>query len=128
MDAGVVAILGHSYSSTTVKAYPLVTGNRTLLLSAYTAAGSLSGKDDLFLRTSVDTALYGEKTAALLREKGARSIVFLMDMSNQFFVLDYRDRTAEHFSGTIREVHFNSKQENDWGQIATDLLTPDLMR
>lgn len=97
IDEGVVAIIGHSYSSTTVKAYPLAMKNEVPLITAYTGTGSLSGKDDLFFRTSVDTALYGEKMASLLNEKNVSSVAFLMDMSNPDFVVDYKEKNRKEF-------------------------------
>ncbi|MBU1234485.1 MAG: ABC transporter substrate-binding protein [Proteobacteria bacterium] len=125
INEGVVAIVGHSYSSTTVKAYPLVMKNEVLLITAYTGTGSLSGKDDFFFRTAVDTTLYGEKVAALLNEKKISSVSFLMDMSNPAFVVDYKEKTERNFSGRVTEVRFDSKQENDWQQIVADLMVSD---
>ena len=121
---GVVAIIGHSQSSNTITSYPFVTSHNTLLITAYTAATKLSGKDDLFIRTSVDCELYGEKTAALLKRKNAHSVAFFMDMTNSAFVLDYADRVKQHFSGSVTEVKFNSRAQADWTQIIKDLLAP----
>jgi branched-chain amino acid transport system substrate-binding protein len=119
---GVVAIIGHSQSSNTIKSYPFVTSHNTLLITAYTAATKLSGQDDFFIRTSVDCELYGAKTAALLKRKNAHSVAFLMDMTNSAFVLDYADHVKKHFSGVVREVKFDSRAQADWTQIIKDLL------
>ncbi len=127
IDQGVVAIFGHSYSSNTITAYPLVTSQQTLLVTAYTATNELSGRDDFFLRTSVDCVLYGKKTAILLRDKGVKSLAVLMDMSNEGFVLDYVDVLKKHFPGRLVEVGFTSREHVDWQQVVSDLLskTPD---
>ncbi len=69
INEDVVAIIGHSISANTIKAYPYVTSRNILLISPYAATTQLSSKDDFFLRTSVDCALYGEKMAALLQKK-----------------------------------------------------------
>ena len=119
---GVVAIIGHSYSSNTLKAYPFVTSHDTLLITAYTATTKLSGQDDLFFRTSVDCKLYGEKMAVLLKKKGAKSVTFLMDMTNAAFVQDYTDNVKKHFTGTIRTVQFESRELADWSSILDELL------
>lgn len=119
---GVVAIFGHSYSSNTLKAYPFVTSRNILLITAYTATTRLSGMDDLFFRTSVDCALYGEKTAVLLQKKNVRSVAFLMDMTNAAFVRDYADNVKKHFSGSVSEVQFTSREQADWTQIMDALL------
>ncbi len=122
IDEGVVAIIGHSYSSNTLKAYPFVSSRDTVLITAYTATTKLSGRDDLFFRTSVDCTLYGEKTAVLLKKKGAKSLAFLMDMTNAAFVQDYADNVKKYFSGKIDEVQFESRQPADWRSIIDELL------
>ncbi len=124
IDEGVVAIIGHSLSSNTVKSHPFVTSHNTLLITAYTAATKLSGQDDLFIRTAVDCALYGKKTAALLEKKEAHSVAFLMDMTNAAFVLDYVSRVKQHFAGSATEVKFESRSQADWAKIIKDLLVP----
>lgn len=121
---GVVAIIGHSFSSNTVKAYPLVTSRDTLLITAYTAASGLSGQDDLFFRTSVDCALFGKKTALLLQQKEVQSVAFLMDMTNAEFVLDYTKHVRKHFTGPVTEVKFSSRGKTDWDRIIDELLEP----
>ncbi|MEA3468947.1 MAG: ABC transporter substrate-binding protein [Thermodesulfobacteriota bacterium] len=119
---GVVAIIGHSLSSNTVKAHPYVTSRGTLLITAYTATTQLSGQDDLFFRTSVDCELYGKKTAALLQKKNAHSVAILMDMTNAAFVQDYADSVKKHFSGPIAEVQFKSREQANWTKIMDELL------
>jgi len=121
IDAGVVAIIGHSYSSNTVTAHPLVTSQNTLLITAYTATTRLSRLDDLFLRTSVDCELYGEKMAAILQKKGIHSIAVLMDMTNPAFVLDYLKYLKAHFDGQIREVRFDSRENAPWPKLIAQL-------
>jgi len=119
---GVVAIIGHSYSSSTVKALPYVSAHNTLLITAYTATTSLSGRDDLFFRTSVDCALYGRKVATLLKKRNVHSVAFLMDMTNPDFVLDYAGQVKKYFFGSTTEVRFESRDQADWTRILQDLL------
>jgi branched-chain amino acid transport system substrate-binding protein len=121
----VVAVIGHSYSSSTMKGYPIVTGNGTVMMTAYTATSQLSGKDDLFFRTAVDCVLYGEKTARLLDGHGAKSVAFLMDMTNRAFVEDYAAGVKAHFSGEVTQVSLNSRENTDWNRIMADLLATD---
>ncbi len=125
MNEDVVAIIGHSSSSNTVTAHPLVTSMGRLLITGYTATTALSAQDDFFLRTSVDCALFGQKAAALLEKKKAHSISILMDMTNAAFVEDYATRIAKHFSGTSTEVKFQSREQADWSQIIDALLAPN---
>jgi len=129
INEGVAAIVGHSYSSNTITAYPLVTSQNTLLLTAYTATNKLSGQDDLFLRTSVDCTLYGQKTAELFKRRGVKSVAVLMDMANAGFALDYVKYLKEYFAGTVTEVHFKSKKDEDWPRITREVLAagPDMV-
>lgn len=123
----VVAVIGHSYSSNTLKAYPIVTASDTLMITAYTATTELSGKDDLFFRTAIDCVMYGQKTAALFRQKGITSVAFLMDMSNPAFVLDYLAQVKKNFQGDITTVAFESRDKVDWPKLSQELLavSPD---
>ncbi len=121
IDEGVVAIIGHSFSDNTLIAYPLVTSQNVLLLTGYTATNQLSGKDDLFFRTSVDCMLYGKTTASLFRREGIESVAVLMDMANAGFASDYVEQLRIHFAGTIREARFDSRGRIDW-QVLTDTL------
>lgn len=119
---GVVAIIGHSYSSNTIKAYPYITSSGTLMLTAYTATTSLSGKDDLFLRSSIDCNLYGIKTAALLAEKNVMAVSFLMDMNNADFVNDYVEQVQKNYQGGVTTVQVKSKEKVNWDKVANDLM------
>lgn len=121
----VVAIIGHSFSNNTLKAYPIVTSQGTLLITAYTATTQLAGKDDLFLRTAVDCALYGKKTATLLQSNNVQKISVLMDMSNAEYVEDYLANLQKFFQGTVGEVRFNSRQQVEWERIMTELLSTE---
>ncbi len=124
LEAGVAAIIGHSYSSSTVTAHPIVTSSNTLLITAYAATTKLSSKDDLFFRTSVDCTLYGKKTADWLRRKQVDSVVFLMDMANSAFVLDYVNKVKIFYQGESSEVRFHSRDQVDWSKLIRDLLAP----
>ena len=119
---GVVAIIGHSYSSNTVKAYPYITSHDVLMITGYTATTKLSGKDDLFFRTSIDCNIYGKKTAALLAEKNVLSVSFLMDMSNPDFVQDYVDQVKKNYQGVITTVEIQSKKEVLWDKVTSELM------
>ncbi|MDD3814243.1 MAG: ABC transporter substrate-binding protein [Desulfocapsaceae bacterium] len=118
----VVAIIGHSLSANTVKAYPLVTSHDTVLISAYTATTKLSGKDDFFFRTAIDCNLYGIKTAALLKAQGIASVSVLMDMGNADFVEDYMAQLKKYYQGSLNSVQFMSCENADWQQLTSDLL------
>ncbi len=125
INEGVVAIIGHSYSSNTLKGYPLITASNTLMITAYTATTKLTGRDDLFLRTSVDCQLYGQKTADLLEKKGVSKVSFLIDTSNAAFVLDYANQVEKYYQGSIEAiVKFGVRDDIDWQRVTSELLAP----
>ena len=85
----------------------------------------MKGRDDLFLRTTVDCALFAEKTAVLLKKNNASSVAVLMDMTNPAFVLDWFTHLENHFSGTLFPLKFDSRDQADWKLIIDELLRPE---
>jgi branched-chain amino acid transport system substrate-binding protein len=122
IEQGVLAIIGHATSQSSLIAYPVVTAGKVLLFTPYTATTQLSGKDDLFLRTCVDVNQYAHAMAALLRQKQVNSAAFLLDMSNPSFVSEYFQQTAQRFSGQLRKVEFNPRRNGDWDPSLDALL------
>jgi len=125
LEAGVPAIAGHNMSSTTLAAYPMVTSRNVLLITGCTATSRLTGKKDLFFRTCVDCNLYGKKTAALLHDRGAKSMAFIMDMSNPGFVTDYADATEKYYRRKSWRIKFKVGQNEDWDKVMESLGKPD---
>jgi branched-chain amino acid transport system substrate-binding protein len=121
---GVPVIIGHTYSETTFKAYPYVTCHNTLLFTPFTGTTKLTGKDDLFFRTSVDNKAYGKALSVLLARRQIKNVSFLLDMSNPSFVLDYVEHTKRFYSGHISTVQFNSRQTTDWKRVLSGLTNP----
>ncbi|MDY6791878.1 MAG: ABC transporter substrate-binding protein [Thermodesulfobacteriota bacterium] len=119
---GVPVIIGHTYSETTLKAYPYVTSRNTILFTAFTATTRLTAKDDLFFRTSVDNSAYGRALNTLLTKRQIQTVSFLLDMSNSSFVLDYVEQTRKYYSGHVAVVQFNSREKTDWDSIIPDLM------
>lgn len=122
---GTPVIIGHTHSESTLKAYPYVTSQDTLLFTPYTATSRLTGKDDLFFRTSVDTVSYGRVLSTLLAKRKLKRVCFLMDMSNPSFTLEYVEQTGKHFNGNTYSVQFNSRKETDWGIVIRELMEPN---
>ena len=123
MQAGVVAIIGHTYSDSTLKAYPLVMANgKTLLFTGYTATDKLTGKDDLFLRTSVSTAAYSRATVKLLQSRRIGSITFLQDRANFSFSEEITAGVSKQFGGRTFSVTTDSKQNINWDEVIGQVL------
>jgi branched-chain amino acid transport system substrate-binding protein len=121
---GVPVIIGHTYSEATLTAYPYVTSHNTLLFTSFTGTTQLSGKDDLFFRTSVDNRAYGRALSALVRKRGIKTVSFLLDMSNPSFTTDYVKQTRHYYDGRIASIQFNSQKTPHWEKIIPGLLDP----
>jgi branched-chain amino acid transport system substrate-binding protein len=119
---GVPAIIGHTYSESTLKAYPFVTSHNTLLFTPFTGTTKLTGKDDLFFRTSVDNRAYGRALSTLLTRRHIKTVSFLLDMSNPSFALDYVEQTRKYYAGHITTIQFNSRKTPDWKRVMHGLL------
>ena len=122
---GVPIIIGHTYSESTIKAYPYVTSRDTLLFTPYTATSRLTGKDDLFFRTSVDTVSYGRALSDLLTKRHISRVCFLMDMSNPSYTVDYVEQTGKYYTGNTCSVEFNSRKETNWDIVIRELMEPN---
>jgi branched-chain amino acid transport system substrate-binding protein len=127
IDEGVPVIIGHAYSQSTIMAYDYVTSRNTLLFTPYTGTSRLSGKDDYFIRSSVDTNLYGRALANLLAKRKISTVSFLLDMSNKSFVTEYVDATNKFSNVKFTTSEINSKGEVNWGLSIDKLLrlSPD---
>jgi branched-chain amino acid transport system substrate-binding protein len=127
LEQGVLAIIGHVTSNTSLIAYPQITSSGVLMFSPYTATSELSGRDDLFIRTSVDTRQYAQGMAKLLKMKQAESALFLVDMSNPSFVAEYADLTRQIYAGRTREIRFHPEEGMDWNSILAEIqiFAPD---
>ncbi len=119
---GVIAIIGHTTSENTLTAHPFVTSHGVLLFTPYSATSRLSGKDDLFLRTAVDTRLYGMALGRTLEEQGVKSAAFLLDMSNESYCEEYLAETKKTFSGSIHTVRINSREAISWDEAIQQLM------
>ncbi len=123
MQAGVVAIIGHTYSDSTLTAYPhIMANNKTLLITGYTATDKLTGKDDLFIRTSVSTSAYSKAAVKLLNARGIRSVTFVQDRANLNFSEEITAGVKQHFTGAVSVVTTDSKGEVNWDSVIRQLL------
>lgn len=122
ISEGVPVIIGHTYSESTLTAYPFVTSRDTLLFTPFTGTTKLTGKDDLFFRTAVDNRAYGRALSTLLTKRHIKTVSFLLDMSNSSFTLDYVKQTKKYYAGRITTVQFNSRKTTDWKRVIGALL------
>ena len=122
LDEGCKVIFGHTYSQNTLTAYPFVTSRGAILFTAYTATNRLTGKDDLFIRTSVDDRAYGEAFSRVLKDRGADRVAFILDMSNSSFSMEIFTETLRHFKGHTWVERLNSKEKIDWHRVIRHVL------
>ena len=122
MQEGVVAIIGHSYSDSTLQAYPQVMANgKTLLITGYTATDKLTGRDDLFFRTSVSSSSYSAATVRLLNRRGIRSITLLQDRANFSFSEEIAAGVRQRFDGAVSVVTTDSRGEVNWDSVVRQI-------
>ena len=125
IEQGVQVIIGHVTSNSSLIAYPVITSRNVLMFTPYTATNELTGRDDLFLRTSVDVSQYAQRMASVLEQKKAQSVAWLMDISNPSFGNEYFQLTSRNFNGQMRKIEFDPRIEVDWEQIIKTLLNPE---
>ncbi|WP_456432195.1 ABC transporter substrate-binding protein [Thermosulfuriphilus sp.] len=103
---GVVAVLGHSTSTPTVAAHAFLSSKGILQLTAYASTSELSGRDDLFFRTCVDTRLYARGISRYLEERNYKQVVALLDLRNTAYSMDLFRHLVMLFSGKLDYVSY----------------------
>ncbi len=122
INEGVAAIIGHSYSSNTTVAYPLISSKGGFLITAFTATNELSQHDDFFFRTSVDCRLFGRKAAELFTNRKVKSLAVIMDMVNPGYAISYIESIKKYFAGSVTEIRFTSKADPEWPSIIGEVM------
>ena len=111
VSQGVVAILGHSTSSTTLVGHSYLSSQKILEITAYATTSELSGRDDFLFRTCVDTRLYARVIARHLKDRGYHRVVTLLDVGNFAYSLDLYRYLATIFPGTIDFVRYHPAKD-----------------
>ena len=122
IDKGVIAIIGHSQSDTTLSSYPYVMSKNILLITAFTATKKLSYIDDLFFRTSVDTVSYGNALSNHLKNKKIDSVAFIIDFTNQSFGEEFYEETKKKISIRDKIFTIKSKDINNLDEIVYEIV------
>ena len=121
LAAGIPVIIGHVPVSLSPGASSEGMSEGILMFDPYIATSKLSGLDDLFFRTSMDTRQYAEVMAKLLRMQQFRSVVFLLDMSHPDFALEYAEFTARQFPGRTSQIRINPGLGVDWEAVVSEI-------
>lgn len=105
LDAGVVAIIGHSLSTPAVASVPLMNKNSRLMISATASTADLSGLDDYFIRITTPIDIKAPSLAALAYDRlGLKTIAVVYDLSNPNYTLSllrYFKQEVEKLGGRL---------------------------
>ncbi len=94
---GVAFVVGPMTSAMAVAAVPEANRLGIVVISPTATTGELSAKDDFFFRTAADAPASARQLAGLLRDRGVRSIVVLMDVTNGAYSLSFGHAAAMEF-------------------------------
>lgn len=124
---GVVAVVGPSTSSIATAVVPSANQSQLLLIAPTATTNKLTGKDDYFLRSVGDAALYGREAARMHRTKrGMHSVALILDMANADYTESWAAPYAEEFTrlgGKVLLVdRFMSTDNPDHVAIARRML------
>ena len=95
---GAAFVVGPMTSSMAVTAVPDANRLGIVLISPTATTDELSAKDDFFFRTAADAPAGARQLARLLRDRGVRSIVVLMDVTNGAYSSSFGHAAAVEFS------------------------------
>lgn len=117
IEAGVVAIIGHTTSEQTAAVLDQINEAELVLLSPTTTSFRFNDKDDYFFRVVSSNDFFGESLAKYIYEdRGLRKIVGIYDVSNQAFTETFWLSLKEEFEslgGDASQVYIFFSSETD---------------
>jgi branched-chain amino acid transport system substrate-binding protein len=116
IQKGVSVIIGHRNAHDTLIAYPIVTSKRVLLLGISCASSKLSGRNDLFIRTTFVNNDIAQKIARYFSAKGIKRLLCVIDQSNDAYTVDLYENLKKVFKGNLSPFYINT---------ATDFTYPE---
>jgi len=129
IDAGVVAIIGHSTSSMAEATLPIVNRRRVLMVSPTVSASQFRGLDDWLVLLYPSTKESAASLASFLgRTRAGRQMAVIYDLSNQVFTASW----AEHFGTALaatggrvlRTTTFRSGEVPSYEALVASALDP----
>lgn len=124
---GVVAIIGHGTSNTTIATAPIANAAQTVMISPTATAKELTGKYEYFFRVVQPTDQYAAKNA-LFRHKVLKEkrIAVAYDTHNRAYSESWMDDFRQVFVGEGGKlsvvIGFDSANAQDMGRLADQLL------
>lgn len=126
VDAGVVAMIGHSTSSMAAATLPIVNEEQVLMISPTVSSPAFSGKDDWFVRVAGATDLTSRRLAEVaLRRAHVRRVAVVLDTTNAVYsqpVAAAFHQVIEAGGGTVLELPFASGSGSSFGPLADEAL------
>ena len=127
IDEGVIAIIGHSFSSLALKVAPLINSSDIIMICPTVKSSELTGVDDNFLRLALPIDTDAKITAQIASDKfGLKKMGFVYDLINQELsepTLYYFKNEIERLGGEISAViPFDSRREFFARNIAKKII------
>jgi branched-chain amino acid transport system substrate-binding protein len=100
---------------------PMTNRRGVVLISPTATTDELSAKDDFFFRVAADAPTGARQLARLLHDRGARSIVVLMDTANRAYSASFGHAAAREFLGLpgakATEIEYRSGNSLDFADV-----------
>ena len=126
---GAAFAVGPMTSEMAVAAVPEADRHKLVLISPTATTDELSGKDDYFFRNAADAPAGARQLARVLHDRGARSLLVLMDATNRAYSASFGHAAAVEFRGlggtTASEIEYRSGNSLDFADVmARVVATP----
>jgi branched-chain amino acid transport system substrate-binding protein len=118
---GAAFAVGPMTSEMAVAAVPEADRHKLVLISPTATTDELSGKDDWFFRNAADAPAGARQLARLVHDRGARSLVVLMDSANRAYSRSFGHAAAVEFrslaGASAAEIEYRSGNSLDFSEV-----------
>lgn len=132
IDSNVAAIIGHTTSSMSIAALPIIQENKIVMISPTSTTNELSGKDDFFFRvTSPDRVQSDILAEYAYKDLGLRQIACIYDLSNKGFTEGWQKNfqaAFEKLGGKVIQIQtFTAHKDISYTFLSHELIknSPD---
>jgi branched-chain amino acid transport system substrate-binding protein len=126
IDAGVVAIIGHTTSGQTIAGLAVTNPAHIVMLSPTASTPELSGQEDYFFRVAYSlTDRAGALAQRIYQGRNITRIAVIYDADNTAYSQSFRDAFADKYQSLggqlVAETDFSSKAQPDFAPLVTQL-------
>ena len=118
---GAAVVVGPMTSEMAVAAVPEANRRGIVLISPTATTDQLSAKDDFFFRNAADAPAGARQLARLMHDRGARSMVVLMDSANRAYSTSFGHAATTEFQGLggtrVTEIDYRSGNSLDFSDV-----------